>query len=302
MISNNTIPIFFAADVNYYQHLCVLIVSILERNQNERFLFNVMTDREDDEAEKIKSLADKYPNFDIRFMVMNDSMFEGLPLPLEHITLQMYYRLLIPLLVPELEKALYLDSDMVCNIGLRELWTTPIDGYYVAGVPDNLGWDTRRYLCQSVFPQRTEYINSGMLLMNLSMIRNENKIPELFAWLQSHPETKYPDQDAVNSVFLQKIKIIDTKWNNTTGCQRKLRKSIAHFITEKKPWRADRYCPHHCASLYFRYLKLTPYRNYIIKWRKESWKIRMAGRVKECIKFPERFVRNYIVKPLKKTA
>jgi len=134
----SSISIVFAANVKYYQHLCVLIVSILENNPLVPFAFCVLTDKEDEEAEKIRSLSKKYQNFDIRFIVVDDTYFENFPLPLKHVTIQMYYRFLIPFLLQERETAFYFDCDMICNADLRELWEIPLDGYYVAGVRDNL--------------------------------------------------------------------------------------------------------------------------------------------------------------------
>ena len=286
--------------MKYYQHLCVLIVSILENNKNERFTFHVMTDHDDPEADKIKGLAAIYPNFDIRFVVMEDSYFENFPLPLKHITVQMYYRFLIPFLLPEQETALYFDCDMVCNANLRELWKIPLDGHYVAGVRDNL-CSKKSYLQSMQLPLNGSYVNSGMLLMNLQMIRNDNRIPELLDWVASHPETRFPDQDAINAVFAGKIRVLGPKWNIQTGYPSKLQHGIIHYTSEKKPWLTDVYCLHHAASLYFQYLNLTPYRDYIALYHQNrNRKTQVIGCLKEVIKFPEQLVRKYVVKPLKK--
>lgn len=301
MISDNTIPIFFAADVDYYQHLCVLLVSILENNPGECFAFNVLTDRESDEADKIASLAETYSNFELRWIVMDDSVFEKFPLPWKHISVQMYYRLLIPALAPELDKTLYFDCDMVCNTALRELWSTPLDDCYVAGVPDNL-CSKESYLKPLGLTGDGTYINSGMLSMNLRAIREDGKIAEALAWLESHPETRYPDQDAINAVFGGRIRLLDVKWNMQTGCKCKSRDGIIHFTSGKKPWKTDVYCLHHGAPLYFHYLESTPYRDYIRFYNKNCLKAQIVGRIREIVKFPERLIRNCIVKPLKKTA
>ncbi len=305
MDHTNVIPVFFAADVNYYQHLCVLMASILENNPEERFAFHVMTDRDDAEAEKIRRIVDTHPHSDLRFIVMNDALFEKLPLPWEHITLQMYYRLLIPMLAAEWNKVLYFDSDMVCHTALRELWATPLDDYldhyYIAGVPDNL-CTKESYLKPLGLSCRGNYVNSGVLLMNLQAIREDDKIAEALAWLDAHPETQYPDQDAINAVCAERIRLLDLKWNIQLGSECKTRAGIHHFTSGKKPWKTDVYCRHPGRSLYFQYLKSTPYRNYAEFYAQNSLKAQIAGRIKAVLKWPERLVRNYIVRYFKKVA
>ncbi len=317
MQNHDTIHIFFAANVGYYQHLCVLLVSILENNKEERFAFHVMTDREDVEAEKIKGLAATYPNFGIEFVVMDDSLFAQFPLLIKHISLQMYYRFMIPLIAaPELEKALYFDCDMVCNIGLRELWEIPIDDNYLGGCSvlkaEFIDPKGKKYLESIGFPdpqQADKYICSGMLLMNLEKIRSEDKVSELLDWCRRTPHSKYTDQDAVNCVFYDRIKLLDLKWNYTTiaiYCHKKrIRTCIAHFIGPHKPWKPQSLCRHYLAPLYRHYWERSPYRDGIKQYKKVRFftypfllfYYYLCPR--EVIKMPERLFRWCVVKPIK---
>lgn len=315
---NDTIHIFFAANVGYYQHLCVLLVSILENNPGERFMFHVMTDREDAEAEKIKGIAATYSNFEIRFVVMDDSIFEKFPLLIEHITLQMYYRFLIPIIAPpELKKALYFDCDMVCNTALRELWTIPIGDDYVGGCSvfkaEFIDPEGKKYLESIGYPdphREDKYICSGMLLMNLEKIRNDEKVPELLDWCRRTPHSKYTDQDAINCVFFDRIKPLDPKWNYTTIAAYYHRKKdsncIVHFIGPQKPWKPEILCRHYLAPLYMHYWKRTPYRNDIKQYKKTrlftypSLVFCYFFSPQEIFKAPERLLRWCVIKPIKR--
>ncbi|MDR1958194.1 MAG: glycosyltransferase family 8 protein [Planctomycetaceae bacterium] len=315
--TNDTLHLFFAADVNYYQHLCVLIVSILENNPDEPFAFYVMTNRDDKEAEKIKGLANKYHNFDIRFIVMDDSLFEKFPLLIKHITLQMYYRFLIPLLAPELDKALYLDCDMVCNIGLRELWEIPLGNNYIGGCSvlkaEMIDPKAKEYLESIKYPnphQAEKYICSGVLLMNLKKIRSDNKVSELLEWCRQTPHSKYTDQDAINCVFFDNIKLINLKWNYTTIAVGALRMKpancILHFIGPMKPWKPTVICQLYSSHLYMKYWRRTPYRYRIIKYsmiRIFVYPFLLAQILfnpREILKAPERLLRWFVIKPLKR--
>ena len=85
-----------------------------------------------------------------------------------------YYRLLIPKVLPQyVDKAFYLDADMVVNGSLSELYHTELGDNYIAGVRDayisHIG-----YLPNDNFHKGDLYINAGMLLCNLNKIRQDN--------------------------------------------------------------------------------------------------------------------------------
>jgi len=113
------------------------------------------------------------------------------------------------------QKMLYLDTDTVINADISELYATNLNGFEFAAVEDYLG---------KTFKHRG-YINSGVLLMNLTAIRKT----KLFERTRIACKTKkmwFPDQDALNS-YVRKKKMLDAKFNE----QHKLKKDtvIRHF-------------------------------------------------------------------------
>lgn len=113
------------------------------------------------------------------------------------------------------EKLLYLDTDTVINKDLSELYSTDINNFELAAVEDYLG-KTFKY---------KGYINSGVLLLNLPMIRKTR----LFEKTRLACKTKkmwFPDQDALNK-FIRRKKPLETKYNE----QHKLKDDtvIRHF-------------------------------------------------------------------------
>src|SRR4051794_8787438 len=67
---------------------------------------------------------------------------QGLPVR-EYFTEAMWYRLLLPELLPDVARALYLDVDTLALDDLGPLWATDLDGAYVGAVtnvfqPDHL--------------------------------------------------------------------------------------------------------------------------------------------------------------------
>lgn len=112
-------------------------------------------------------------------------------------------------------KILYLDTDTMINKDIDELFSIDITNYEFAGVVDRLG----RFFIDK------NYINSGVLLLNLDMIRKT----ELFKKTRELVKTKkmaFPDQSALNKLKQYYLKI-PSKYNS----QRYLKKDtvVKHF-------------------------------------------------------------------------
>lgn len=110
-------------------------------------------------------------------------------------------------LIPELpDKILYLDYDVVCNKDFTNLYNTDITEHEIVGALDYYGSHIyRKKLWQK------DYLNSGVLLINLELIKETN----LFAKCRNLCKERkmlLPDQTALN--FLSKTKlIVDRKYN-----------------------------------------------------------------------------------------
>lgn len=147
---------------------------------------------------------------------------------------------LLRLLAEEIDeipnKVLYLDADIVANGDISELYKINIDKYEIAGVRDYYG---------KVFFY-PNYLNSGVLLMNMSRIRQTKLLSRALRLCQSK-KVFLPDQTAINKYAKRKL-ILASKFNE----QKKLSRNtiIRHFsMTIKffpkfktqniKPWHID---------------------------------------------------------------
>lgn len=145
--------------------------------------------------------------------------------------------------VPEIpDKILYLDNDTICRGDLRPLYDRDISGYEYAGVLDHYGsWFFRKRIL------RRDYINSGVLLLNMKMIRASGLF-EKCRRACAQNRMFMPDQTALNRLCRKKL-ILPRCYNE----QRKLHKNtvIQHFTTSfrffpwlhtlcVKPWQVDK--------------------------------------------------------------
>jgi lipopolysaccharide biosynthesis glycosyltransferase len=129
------------------------------------------------------------------------------------------FRLLIPRCL-SVDKAIYLDCDVVVHMDIRELWDIPLEGRSLAGVlerPRPYGALSHKSLMLKLMGgDRRTYINSGVLLMNLSKIRREcDLFRRGILWLARYGHCAgAPDQDFFNCVFRGDIEIIEKRFNN----------------------------------------------------------------------------------------
>ena len=151
-------------------------------------------------------------------------------------------RLFADLLEELPDKILYLDADVICRKNPMELYDMDITSYEIAGVLDYYGsWVFRKKW------YRRDYINSGVLLLNLKMIRED----KMFAKCRDLCQNKkmfLPDQSAINKAAKKK-KLLPRQYNE----QSKLKDNTCflHFTTTfrffpwihtvtVKPWEIDR--------------------------------------------------------------
>ena len=70
---------------------------------------------------------------------MDISLFQNFPLDTDgpaHISLAAYYRIILPSLLPSMEKIIYLDCDVICRSSLAPLYADDMQGFSLKGVID----------------------------------------------------------------------------------------------------------------------------------------------------------------------
>ncbi len=140
------------------------------------------------------------------------------------------------------DRILYLDTDVICRQDISEFYFQDIERYEVAGVLDHYGkWFFR------MRPFHMDYLNSGVLLLNMSRIKETG----LFQKCRTRCRVKkmfMPDQSAINKLAADK-KFCRRRFNE----QKKLHQDtvIQHFTTgfrffpwvhtlTVKPWQIER--------------------------------------------------------------
>lgn len=204
----STIEIAFITNNDYTPHLGAAIASILKYSaDDEKFNFYVLENNLSNENKENFLKLKKIKNFNLTFIHIDRKRFQKLKVT--RTALETYFRYILPEILPDKNKILYLDADIIVLGSLKELWETDITDYYAAGSV-NGGLDPSRLGI-------TKYINAGVVLFNLDKMRADNITHFLFEntlKLKKEGLLKLEDQDVLNYTFQDRILFVPEKYNH----------------------------------------------------------------------------------------
>lgn len=260
---DHEIPVVLASDNGYAYPMLITMASMLNSakpNTSYAFYLLISEDFTEENKALIQQLCENR-KCSLRFIEMENA-YDDANLSIEHITKATYYRLQLPSLLPDVGKCLYLDVDIIVNDDLSALFRTCIDDKYIAGVralgylqsDKKIGKKTE----ELGIPDMEQYVNAGVLLMNLAKMRREH-LEDTFEKLL---ERNFPsqDQDIINAACYGKTRMLHFKFNamtkyplysdkayeNTKYLQKWIDKkewnharkhpAIIHYADKRKPW------------------------------------------------------------------
>lgn len=247
---NREIPIFFTIDDSYAPFLAVALNSAIKNCDRQKKYRAIVLYKElsNENRERLKRL--ETDNFKIEIMPIKAN-FSSLDdrmsnrLRCDYFTLTIYFRLFIPLMFPQYDKGIYIDSDVVLTSDIAELYETDIGNCLIAACNDLSIADIPplvAYTENAIGVKREEYINSGVLLMNLRQMRECNFEEHFLTLLNTyHFDSIAPDQDYINAICNGRIYYLDEAWDAMPNNEKKpLEKpKLIHYNLFSKPWCYD---------------------------------------------------------------
>lgn len=218
IMDNNHLHVALASDQNYAEFVAVVIVSLFETNNWQNFTtIHLLSNGIDEKT--LDKLQQHVPNgkgelkvYDIRSL-KKDLRIDVPPT----IAITAYGRLFLPDLVSEdVERVLYLDCDVVINGLVKDYYCVSLSDQWIAGVLDTLNGS---YPKTAVGMDPTdEYLNSGVLLMNLAAWRENNVTQMCLNFLFDHGgKVVHHDQGIINGVCNHHKLVVHPKYNTTTS-------------------------------------------------------------------------------------
>ena len=253
METKPVIPVFFSVDDAYAPFLAVALNSI-RSNASSRYAYRIHILSDDLSRSNRKRLSRfAGEGFEILFVPLTRRLRRfGVASRLKNhrfSSLTIFFRLFIPELFPQYDKAIYLDSDIVVPGDLSRLWEEPLGDCLVGACADYSTLHIpqfTRYIDAYVGVDHRNYVNSGVLLMNLDRLRKEDMAGRFLSWMEKyHFATVAPDQDYFNLAtkpwLCESVQYEDVFWEYalSSGYEREIRARREAFLRD--PGKRARY-------------------------------------------------------------
>ncbi|WP_036970225.1 glycosyltransferase family 8 protein, partial [Promicromonospora kroppenstedtii] len=179
---------------------------------------------------------------------------------LKHITVATMDRLLLPELLPHLDRVLYHDLDALTVTDLAELYDTDLGGAPLAARPSisynyrhgvgNVIRATRllkhdpaaaRDLVRAMMQRHRhgyQGFNAGILLLDLAVLRADGFTAEFVPYAERYGLN---DQDVLNAYAGSRYRVLDARWNAWPTQELVSEPALIHWAGPVKPWHEDRY-------------------------------------------------------------
>lgn len=235
----NKVPIVFAFDNNLTMPAAVCIFSLLVNAKDDTHydIYVLKRQGEDLDLSYVDRVLEQFPKHSLTVREVGntfDSSFE-----IRGITTPAYYRLLIPSLIPEYDKVLYSDVDVIFRDDLYHIYNTDISDNYIGGVNaiafldsdlndyyNKLGLDTH------------SIVYSGNLIFNNKEIRENPELGVIFSNLAKN-DYKFQDMDILNIACEGKIYQLKPEFCLTTYIYRSMVSNEKELFTVWTPAELD---------------------------------------------------------------
>ena len=248
------INICFVTDDNYAPYTGVAMYSIIKNlSANSVANFYIFDNAITEETkEKLKILVPAPSS--VSFVNISSKLAElnRLQQTVPHITKSSYLKFFIADLLPQVDKIIYLDGDLVVTADLTSLWNLDLEKKLLAAVED-VGYTYWSQHSQAL-KLKFKCMNSGVMLINCKKWREVSLSKQLLDCAIDHDKVGYgQDQPVLNFVCKDQIKFIPFEWNvqdtffrdeieiavrkDIPACHAaKEHPNIIHYTYVKKPW------------------------------------------------------------------
>ena len=267
---------------HYSKFTGTAILSLFE-NTNSKVTVHFLHDNTltDDNREKFIQIAERYGQilkfYNVEELCTKDveKIKEYFPnVGVDRHSIATFYRFFIMHLLPqEIEKVIYLDSDIIVNLDITEFWQIELRDKPFGAVPEFYQISDRdvsiknrkKYItiCTEGVVNPEDYFNAGVMLINLKMLREEKAtISAGMKFISEHPQFKLLDQDILNYCFSTTYLKLPLKFNRfvlraRTENEWSIEKKIYHYATSRTCLVMDSRDPYN--QLFMSYFMKTPW-------------------------------------------
>ena len=240
------IHVLVSFDANYMPYSQIMLYSLCKRTNESVKVWLLNQKLTDAQCHAFSDFLLNKCCAELEVITIDPSLFDGMPTG--SLSLETYSRIVAPQVLPaDLNRILWLDSDIVVNGDIAPFYHQDFGGQYCVACKDN--WSGTEHVKSHQIDmglQRTDvYFNAGVLLLNLELLRIEVS-PETVtnACVALKDKVLFADQDVLNYLYAGHVKYADSLLYN---CQRFGKKEeekqvqynkvvILHYTGIRKPW------------------------------------------------------------------
>jgi lipopolysaccharide biosynthesis glycosyltransferase/sulfatase maturation enzyme AslB (radical SAM superfamily) len=273
------IHIAYSLDDRFAEMTCVSMASVLT-NTVRPCVFHIIESRlSKGHIEKFNMLKERYPHGNWKYYHIEIDDDTYVTTEFTKVTKETYAKAMLPDLLSEYERVIWLDGDTVIEEDITALWEIDLDEYFVGMIPDVSGERIGDKKAVLEMVHEDKYYNTGVIVMNLNALRAmdlprllEEKLPELHGRVLDAGLNWYAEQDMLNYILQGRVKRLPLKYNcyiwqskldmlALDECAEAIAHPvILHYIGADKPTEFSRkpfFNP--LWDRYFHYKKSTPY-------------------------------------------
>lgn len=288
-VDKDEVGIVMSCNDSFCPVMSVSIASVIAHSRADRNYHVFILHNDISEKNRKKLYGMQKDHFLIDFIKIDGKMKECDLHVDQHITVETYYRLLIPELI-DCEKIIYLDCDTVANADIARLYDCKVEDSYLAACRDidvmgamKESREVCSYMNKIVRCSLSAYFQAGVMILNIRKIRDSFTTQQLLD-LAGRRKWKYWDQDVLNYVFRRNVKYLPQRWNvlmnweNASDsrirtlklaparyyreyCEARKAPYIIHYAGYQKPWK-DLECD--MAEFFWKYARETPFYEVLI--------------------------------------
>ena len=272
--------ILMAVNSAYLKHAKVTIFSLACHNPEPVRLYLLYSELNAKEIASLERFVRRHCHGELIPVFLEGEKFEKLPIR-GHFSKETYYRIYAQYLLPEEDRILWLDADLIVKKSIKNFYEKDFEGNCLIACEDK-GNSTEENIKRLGLKQE-KYFNAGVLLMNLKAMRKYADQEEMERFVKENLSLfLWQDQDILNLFFEDSVLFADVKYNyqvspggnfNKDKCEES---AILHYVGGLKPWSYAYVWD--VGAYYQSYIKRTNIGRYIllkrISWLYRLWKKR----------------------------
>lgn len=236
--------ILVAVNEAYLPPLQVLLYSLYKHNREDLSVyilhFEIPRSRQIWFCKEMVHLCSR---IECTFLRCNEGQFEGVVCSKRYRNETNLRLFLLSMLPRDMERILWLDTDILIQSNIRRFYCFPDRGQYSVVCQDMASDSMIRGLSHQLgLKSATRYFNAGVVLFYLNNMRRDLEDNVFLEWMYQHPDKlQYPDQNTLNVILQKKlIWVRPQRYNlqllHTTERKDIKRATILHYNTKEKPW------------------------------------------------------------------